>query len=93
MYKLIFYYFLIGVFLIFLNSCGGRPGPNCTPSSDDPECVREREAEEARKQAEQQERAQFKSIGDCLKAKKEEAGVESDSPPTAEMLKQCTGSQ
>ena len=94
--KLIFYYFLIGFFLILLAACGGgsrRSGPNCKASPDDPKCVGEKEAKEARRQAEQQEQAQFKSIGDCLKAKKEEAGVESNSPPTPEMLKQCTGGQ
>ena len=91
--KLILYYLLF----IWFSACGGSSsssggGPSnvdCESSPNDPSCIEEQQREAEEEQTKAQEQAKFQSIGACLQAKKESAGV---SKPTAEMLQQCKSS-
>lgn len=83
-------YLSFGILFLFLNACGdkGRSEVNCQESPNDSWCIEEQKRKAEQQQAQEQEQAKFKSIGDCLKAKKAEAGV---SKPTPAMLQQCKG--
>ena len=85
---------LISLYLffgVFINACGGSSGSSkkCDSSPNDPSCVEEQRREVEEQQTKAQEKAKFQSLGECLKAKKAEAGV---TKPTAEMLQQCKNS-
>ena len=90
-HKFQFYICFLAIFLMC--ACGSdksqKSAFNCEESPDDPLCITEKEQKEEEEQIQAQEEAKFKSIGDCLKAKKAEAGVGADSKPTPEMLQQC----
>ena len=55
---------------------------DCQKSPNDSRCIEEQKVQV-------QEKEKFKSLGDCLKAKKAEAGVDPNSKPTVQMLQQC----
>ena len=61
---------------------------DCQKSPDDSQCIEEQKFKAEVQQT--QEKEKFKSLGDCLKAKKTEAGVDPNSKPTVQMLQQCT---
>ena len=90
---------ILGVFfglgLLFLNACKDKdhPADKNKPQRQEPETKTsqgqknpEQTLEAEIQQAQAHEQAKFKSLGECLKAKKEKAGV---SKPTVEMIQQC----
>ena len=79
-------YFSFGMLL--LNACEEKEQSevDCQKSPNDPFCIEEQTRQVEEQQAQAQEKAKFKSLGECLKAKKEQAGV---SKPTVEMIQQC----
>ena len=79
-------YFSFG--MLFLIACGEKEQSkvDCQKSPNDPLCVEEQTRKAEEKQIQVQEQEKFKSLGECLKAKKEQAGV---SKPTVEMIQQC----
>ena len=85
-------YFFFGMWLMMLSACGGnKPRVDCQKSPNDPFCLREQQHKEKEQQTKAQEQVKFKSIGDCLKAKKAEEGMDSESKPTPQMVQQCIG--
>ena len=77
------------MFFMFLNACKDKEKSevNCQKSPDDSHCIEEQKRKAEKQQAQQTKK--FKNIGDCLKAKKAEAGVDPKSKPTVQMLKEC----
>ena len=83
-------YFSFGMLLLSACEEKEQSEVDCQKSPNDPFCIEEQtrqvEEQQAQAQVQAQEKAKFKSLGECLKAKKEQAGV---SKPTVEMIQQC----
>ena len=83
-------YLFFGILFMFFSACGdSKKSMDCQKSPSDPLCIEEQKREAEEQQVQAQEQAKFKSMGDCLKAKKAEAGIAPDAKPTSEMLQQC----
>ena len=91
--SILFFGVLLVFFGVLFNACGGGGSRGsedvCKKTPDSPLCVEEQKREEEQKQAEVQQQEKFKTAGECLKAKKAEAGLGKDDKPTRDMLEQC----